>query len=76
MVGKVRKKSEGKLMLSFGQLLKSKTFWSVVLTFAFNGLQASAPAIAQADPHLAVLVNAIGAGVAIYGRANPRQVPK
>ncbi len=63
-------------MLSFKQLLLSRTFWAIVGTFVFNGLQAVAPQILAADPHQTMLINGILTVIGVYGRMKPRQQPR
>jgi hypothetical protein len=58
-------------LLTISQVLKSRTFWTLVLLAAFNGLSSITTQIH--DPHLASAVNGVLSLAAIYFRIAPHQ---
>lgn len=52
------------------KLLKSRTFWTLVATFVFNGLQAIEPMVSV---NLVVIIDAILLILASYFKLNPTQ---
>ncbi|MES2136981.1 MAG: hypothetical protein V4502_07985 [Pseudomonadota bacterium] len=58
-------------VLTISQVLKSRTFWTLVLLAAFNGLSSITTQIH--DPHLASAVNGVLSLAAIYFRIAPHQ---
>lgn len=52
------------------KILKSRTFWVIVATFVFNGLEAIKDSI---PPEFQVAVNAILLILGTYFRTNPKQ---
>lgn len=57
-------------MQSLQMLLASKTFWTIVATFFFNGLQAITPVV---DPTWQVALNAVLLILGSYFHINPSQ---
>lgn len=57
-------------MKSLQMLLASKTFWTIVVTFLFNGLQAIEPIV---DPSYQIVLNAILLILGSYFHINPSQ---
>lgn len=57
-------------MNSISMLLKSKTFWTLVAIFCFNGFQAIEPSL---DPSVQTIVNAVLMLLASYFHINPSQ---
>jgi hypothetical protein len=52
--------------------LKSRTFWTLVVTFLFNGFEAVEPTL-RLDPSVLVMINAVLGIVATYFHINPSQ---
>ncbi len=52
------------------QILKSRTFWTILAIFLFNGLQAIQP---EVSGDLQVFINSVLSLVAVYFKAFPSQ---
>ena len=58
-------------MLTIGQILKSKTVWTLVLMAILNGIQSIEPQIK--DPHIVSIINDALTVIAFVFRIAPKQ---